>query len=186
MDSMPTGVYARQPKPLPDPMPRFWHFVKKTRGCWIWIGKRDHGYGKFWYIGRNITASRFAYEQLVCPIPEGLKVLHHCDNPPCVRPDHLFTGTTKDNTWDAIQKGRFDPYHIARVAPIKRGAENSRTKLTVDQVLEIRRAYQRGTAPYSTPHSLCGLARKYGVTKYTIFSIVHEITWRHLLDSVIV
>jgi hypothetical protein len=186
---MPTGVYQRQPKPLADPLPRFWAFVeqfpKRPAACWIWTGKTDKGYGKFWYQGRNVTASRFTYEQYVGPIPAGLKVCHHCDTPACVRPSHLFVGTTKANTTDAIRKGRFDPT-LLKHARKATGPANCQTKLTADHVRAIRAEYRRGTAPRSTTTSLRGLATRYGVTKYAIFSIIHGLTWRHLGDSVIV
>lgn len=182
---MPTGVYVRKPKPLADPMPRFWRFVRKTPSCWVWTGKTDKGYGKFWVTGRNVTASRFAYERFVGPIPAGLNVCHCCDNPACVRPAHLFLGTVKDNTADAIQKGRFNPEHLKRARKAT-GAANCQTKLTEDQVRAIRAAYARGVAPRSSATSLRGLALQYGVTKYAIFSVVHRLTWRHLSDSVIV
>jgi HNH endonuclease len=186
---MPTGIYPRQPKPLTDPLPRFWAFVlefpRRPTACWIWTGKTDKGYGKFWYHGRNVTASRFAYEQYVGPIPPGFNVCHRCDNPACVRPTHLFLGTTKTNIADAIQKGRFDPYSL-RHARKATGRANCQTKLTEDQVHAIRAEYRRGAAPHSTTTSLRGLAGRYGVTKYAIFSVVHGLTWRHLRDSVIV
>jgi len=182
---MPTGVYPRRPRPPADPMPRFWAFVQKTATCWNWTGKRDKGYGKFWWQGRSVTASRFAYEQLVGPLPAGSCVLHRCDNPACVRPDHLFAGTIADNTRDAIQKGRFDPLAIKRARKAQ-GRTNGRTKLTEEQVQEIRTRYRRGNAPHATGTSLRALARRYGVTKYTVFSVLHGLTWRHLRDSVIV
>lgn len=181
---MPTGVYPRRPKPLADPLPRFWTFVQHTsadepNACWIWTGKTDKGYGKFWYRGRSVTASRFAYERFVGPIPPGLNVCHHCDTPACVRPTHLFLGTVKDNTAAAIQKGRFDPQHLKH-ARKARGAANCNTKLTEEQVRAIRAEYARGIAPSPSPVSLRGLAKRYGVAKYAIFSIVHRLTWRHM------
>jgi len=182
---MPTGVYVRRPRPPVDPLPRFWTFVEKTATCWNWTGNRDKGYGKFWWSGRSITASRFAYERFIGAIPAGMGVLHRCDNPACVRPDHLFVGTTADNTRDAIEKGRFDRFHLKHARKAQ-GSENNRTKLTEAQVREIRAQYRKGRAPYAEATSLRGLARAYGVTKYTIFSVLHGLTWRHLSDSVIV
>ena len=97
---------------------RFWTFVEKngpiypTLGtpCWLWTGYRmPSGYGNFMdYIeGRkDRLAHRYAYRTFVGPIPDGIFVLHRCDNPPCVRPDHLFLGTQADNLIDAVAKGR--------------------------------------------------------------------------------
>src|SRR4030095_15726266 len=86
----------------------FWANVQKTETCWTWIGSlHSAGYG---IINRRrdtaIRAHRVSYEMAFGPIPEGLHVLHHCDNPPCVRPDHLFLGTAVDNVNDMMAKGR--------------------------------------------------------------------------------
>ena len=84
---------------------RFEKRVKKVfgDGCWEWLGgKRRKGYGAY----RGYIASRFAWMIWCGEIPEGLDVLHKCDNPGCVRPNHLFLGTDKDNHEDAISKGR--------------------------------------------------------------------------------
>jgi hypothetical protein len=86
---------------------RFWSKVIKADGdgCWLWNAGRDvKGYGNF--AGRH--AHRVAYELTYGPLPEGVFACHRCDNPPCVRPDHLFPGDTTANVRDAIQKGRFD------------------------------------------------------------------------------
>lgn len=88
---------------------RFWSRVtKRSDGCW-WINgspvKRD-GHIRLMVDGAYVFAHRFSYELHVGPIPDGLFVLHHCDVPRCVNPDHLFVGTIRDNVHDAIAKGR--------------------------------------------------------------------------------
>ena len=84
--------------------------VGATDRCWIWRGKRNQkGYGVAVRNGRAVVAHRVAYEDKVRPIPEGKLLCHYCDNPPCVRPDHLFVGTARDNTHDMMTKGRHVP-----------------------------------------------------------------------------
>lgn len=88
-------------------MNRFWSRVEKTPTCWLWLGSRDQrGYGTMRFQGRNQRAHRIAYQLAVGPIPEGLLACHHCDNPSCVRPDHIFIGTMADNIRDCVNKGR--------------------------------------------------------------------------------
>src|ERR1700722_1599308 len=89
---------------------RFWSKVQKSEGCWLWIGCRHRqGYGKLHTggkIGKVVPAHRISWGVNFGPISDGLWVLHKCDNPPCVRPDHLFLGDRKDNMVDCAQKGR--------------------------------------------------------------------------------
>ncbi len=84
-----------------------WRHVAKGDGCWEWQAQRDKdGYGRIERVGRVFRAHRAAYELAYGPIPDGLQVCHTCDNPPCIRPDHLFLGTSRDNWQDSIDKGR--------------------------------------------------------------------------------
>jgi hypothetical protein len=85
---------------------RFWAKVAVGPGCWEWTAGTQYGYGRFVLGGRTFKAHRLSYEISVGVIPDGLKVLHHCDNPPCVNPAHLFVGTHADNVRDREAKGR--------------------------------------------------------------------------------
>lgn len=87
---------------------RFEAKVQITPGCWIWKAwTRGNGYGGMNDDGRFLMAHRVSYELYVGPIPDGLIIMHKCDNPRCVNPDHLRPGTLSENTLDAIQKGRW-------------------------------------------------------------------------------
>src|SRR5207237_6240778 len=102
-DEMPR--FGPRPKSLRE---RFWSHVDATSDCWVWTAARTPlGYGVAADEQRRARrAHRISWQLAHGPIPEGLRVLHHCDNPPCVRPSHLFLGTQFDNMADARQKGR--------------------------------------------------------------------------------
>jgi hypothetical protein len=119
---------------------RFWSYVKKTDSCWLWTGLTDKdGYGRIFNLAlrRSERAPRTAYRLTYGQIPEGLLVCHHCDNPRCVRPDHLFLGTWRDNLMDAMSKGR-------KHQPILYGEQSSSHRLTWALIDEIRQKYKNG------------------------------------------
>ena len=89
---------------------RLRHYVVTTSGCWEWSRSRTAaGYGKMTRDGRGgwMLAHRASYEHFVGPIPQGLVVMHMCDNPPCINPEHLRVGTTAENLADMRAKGRW-------------------------------------------------------------------------------
>lgn len=129
-------------------------------GCWVWTGTLNtNRYGAICVDRRPWLAHRLSYHLFVGPIPDGRLVCHHCDNRPCVRPDHLFLGTALDNVRDMIAKGR-------RVTPPG--------KLTSGQVVEVRARHAAGSA------SCDDLAAEFGVTRLAIMNIVNRMSWKHL------
>ena len=115
---------------------RFWEKVDKTGNyCWIWTaGVSSNGYGVFHPThNKHIGSHRIAWEQTNGPIPKGLCVLHKCDNPLCVNPDHLFLGTRGDNNRDKASKGRCQD---------QTGEKNPSNKLTKEEVGQIRALYR--------------------------------------------
>lgn len=147
---------------------RFLEFVDKTGECWTWKGCRDNkNYGQVRWGGKIQLAHRVSWEIHNGPIPKGMNALHRCDNPPCVRPDHLFLGTLSDNTRDCIAKGRFGE---ARV----RGETHHQAKLTDSDVVAIRDLRQQGL-------SCAEISRRIKiVTKSTIERVCNGANWKHL------
>lgn len=91
------------------PLSRFETRFVVTPGCWLWTGEiGSSGYGRFYAYGRKYRAHRFSYEAYKGEIPKGMLILHSCDNPRCVNPDHLRVGTDADNTRDKMERGRFN------------------------------------------------------------------------------
>lgn len=144
---------------------RFWSKVDQSGECWIWTGALHwRGYGLFGLRpGVLRRAHRISWELTNGPIPDGLWVLHKCDNRPCVRPSYLFLGTVQDNTDDRQRKSRQAS-----------GARCGSAKLSEEQVVAIRHARALG-------QSSNVLAAEYHVNRNTILNIGNRKTWRHIL-----
>jgi len=140
---------------------RFEAKFTKAEGCWLWHGATaPGGYGSFGVPGRTTVAHRVAYELYVGTIPEGTFVLHKCDTPACVNPDHLFLGSHQDNMRDKWAKGRQS--HV--------GQRNPKAKLTEEDVLAIR----------ADPRSYTAIAEDYPVTSTTIGGIKRRERWTYV------
>jgi hypothetical protein len=146
----------------------FWAKVDRGAGtdaCWTWRGKRNrHGYGVLQAARKPLRAHRVAYELAHGSIPDGVWVLHHCDNPPCVRPDHLFLGRQAENMADAARKNRAE-YGTRRHSAV----------LTDDAVRVIRSRYAAGGVTQAT------LAREWHVSQSLINRVILHTKWRHVL-----
>jgi hypothetical protein len=140
--------------------------VNVNTGCWEWIGAfKDGRYGQFCLNGKKDRAHRQSWRMVHGEIPAGMCVLHSCDNPSCVNPDHLFLGTKLDNATDMVSKGRS-----------ARGESASKTKLTEDQARFIKDNYIRGSRSMGAP----SLGKMFGITHQAVQSIVNGQSWKYL------
>jgi len=132
------------------PEERFWEKVMKGEYCWDWMGALDSsGYGIFRVFRELKKAHRIAWSFMNGAIPDGGQVLHHCDNPKCVRPDHLFLGTRSINMQDMVTKGRIE------------------TKLNYNQVQQIREAKARQV----------DIAKKFAITQSHVSRLKTGFHW---------
>lgn len=135
--------------------------------CWPWQGAlHTQGYGRCWdgERGKVAYAHRLVYTLLVGPIPDGLDIMHTCDNPPCVNPAHLRVATHRENMLDKCAKGR---------ANMPRGEAAGQAKLTEDQVRDIRRRVAAGETQRR-------VAAEYGISQPAVGYIVRRMTWSHV------
>ena len=146
----------------PTPEERFWQSIEKTDTCWLWKARtNEHGYGIISIDKKPIRAHRFSYflHYGEWPMPEGR---HTCDNPPCVRPDHIVAGTHFQNMRDALIRGR-----------TTKGEKNAGAKLTDDQVREIKRRLRAGEPQKE-------IAKDYDVGQTVISRIRSGKRWSHI------
>lgn len=151
----------------------YWSRVHRGPACWIWQGTvLADGYGQYG-LGVERRAHRISYLLTHGDIPEGMHVLHHCDVPLCVRPDHLYAGTERDNAKDRESRGRASDARLRNLRPGNGpGMETPNAKLTTEQVAEIRRLYQSNPGRRPTPYSQAEIARRYGVSQQQVSKIL--------------
>ncbi len=134
---------------------RFWSKVEKGECCWEWVGNRNNwGYGRIRIKGKFSQAHRVSWEIHNGPIPEGLLCLHKCNNRPCIRPDHLYVGTQKDNMRDMSKAGN-----------------HNLSKLTWAIVEEVRQLNTQGV-------SKSKLAEVCRVSRTQMDNIIHNKQWK--------
>ena len=150
-----------KPYSLEVRLTKFWQRVDKTGNCWLWTGAQGpNGFGVTRWEDRNQYAHRVAYELIKGAIPDGLMVLHTCDNPTCCNPAHLFLGTRQDKTQKMVGHGRaYRPF----------GERNPKHKLTDAEIAEIRRRYDAGNVTQQA------LADEYGLHYSQVSLIVRGL-----------
>lgn len=151
---------------------RFWSKVAigEPLSCWEWTASRGsnlpgHNYGKIGVDGGNRFAHRVSWILANGPIPIGMDVLHHCDNPPCVNPSHLYLGTHTDNMRDRSVRGRF---------PSTAGSLHPEAILTEQAVMDIRERRRNGD------HRVQATAAEYGISVSTYWAVVLYRSWKHV------
>lgn len=157
------------PNLTPKDLDKFWANVNPATpydGCWLWMGRCNANAGRATTTLQNTNwiASRIMYKIVTGTDPGDLHVLHKCDNPRCVCPEHLFLGTDLQNREDCMRKQR---HNI--------GLRNANAKLNPDKVRKIRSKYQAG-------HKLTDLSAEFGVHTMTIKQVIERVTWAHVVD----
>lgn len=152
---------------------RFWSKVTWTSGgCWNWTGAKFHyGHGVFRYRGKNLKAHRVSAE-LFLGSSDGRQVNHHCDNPSCVNPRHLYYGTQKQNCEDRERRGRG-----RGVPPTAVGESNGNSKLNAAEVLQIRQMCSEG-------HTNSHIGRMFNISNQLVSAIKLRQVWKHLSQEV--
>lgn len=144
---------------------RFLNKVNKTDTCWIWLASFNrNGYGQFGMNGTMRSTHRVSYELFNGIIPPSLCVLHTCDNRKCVNPSHLFLGTKKDNTQDMVKKNR-------RFSPNSVGSSNGHSKLTEQEVLQIRSLSNTDRKK---------LAQQFNIHLAQVYKIINRKQWTNI------
>lgn len=155
---------------------KFWANVTRSDGCWEWQGRRQHnGYGIIAHKSKNVLTHRLSFELTHGGIPAGKIICHKCNNPPCVRPDHLYAGTYADNLYDNWRNNPGERERFIAMRHAERGSDHANALLTDEQVLEIWRS--KGTITNRAA------AKLFGVAQSTVADIRRGHSWRHLTNA---
>jgi hypothetical protein len=140
------------------------YIPEPNSGCWLWTAAvSNRGYGQFYVGSRRVEQSHVAaYQMFIGSIPEGHIIRHRCDTPACVNPQHLLTGTHRDNALDRESRKRRKP---------PRGTINGRCKLSESDILAIRESTEKTNK----------LATRYGIAPAYVRAIKTRRSWRWLL-----
>ena len=163
--------------PLKERLEKFTVKPESGDGCWKWIGrKHQFGYGILQVtvevnVLKVMYSHRLSWQLHVGEIPDGMSVLHRCDNPECTRPDHLFLGTQADNLRDMDQKGRRKKCSTENL----RGERSHMAKLTEPQIIEILERYSLGQQPKFIQTDM-----NLPVTSDAVWRICNRKNWRHI------
>ena len=146
---------------------RFWAKVDKSGDCWEWQGYRlPKGYGRIYAFGKSWMTHHMSLLLEGSDIPSGMIVCHHCDNPPCVNPDHLFIGTHVDNARDRDKKGRNHVYSKEQYRAMQKKQAKERRRFGKDDIYEIRNSHASSRElgrRYGCDHTLIWQIRNYRV-----------------------
>lgn len=149
---------------------KFEEKTRRTDGCWEWQGACDvYGYGRYYHLNTDGKAHRVAYQFACGPIPSDHVVCHRCDNPKCVRPDHLFLGLQADNARDMYAKGRQNLSGLA--AADHSGDNHGQAKLTARDVEEMLALLKAGMTPKEA-------SRRYNISLSRVYSIRSGRAWK--------
>jgi predicted XRE-type DNA-binding protein len=142
--------------------------INKDTGCWEWGGAKVKGYGKMKVKRKLVSVHRMSAAMFLgFDLSSSLFVCHHCDNPVCWNPHHLFIGTQQDNMRDRDTKGRGGSF---------KGEQNGAARLTEKDVLEIRRRVTEGATQSS-------IAREFGIAQPSVSDIVNRKKWKHIEEG---
>lgn len=173
-----TKSQSRVIRDNPDAARLFAKVVDGSHGCWNWTASSTDGYGTIFFRGRSWRAHRVSYTIFCGEIPDGLLVCHHCDNPACINPSHLFLGHASANMKDMVRKGRARALIDGSQSHFKsghapRGEDGSGAKLTEQDALKVIELAAAGEFTKN-------IASKFGLRRETVQMILRGQTWKHL------